>query len=125
MAADGGTLTTRQLNRALLARNLLLARSDLDAVGAVRHLVAMQAQEPREPFVGLWSRRAVVNPTTKNLDRCRVRLESAAPTVWDSRRSLQNKQTFIGVSWRKSSASCIPNAVKTSTRPSRTRTRSS
>jgi hypothetical protein len=55
-------LTRRQLNRALLARNLLLDRSDLDAVGVVRHLVAMQAQEPREPFVGLWSRLAAFTP---------------------------------------------------------------
>lgn len=55
-------LDQRQLNRALLARNLLLERSAFDVVGAVEHLVVLQAQEPREPFVGLWSRLASFSP---------------------------------------------------------------
>ena len=66
-AADGRLrrltlLSTRQLNRALLARSLLLERSALDVVPAVQHLVVMQAQEPLEPFVGLWSRLASFEP---------------------------------------------------------------
>lgn len=50
------TLTREQLNRALLARNLLLERATLGPAEAVAHLVAVQAQEPQEPYVGLWSR---------------------------------------------------------------------
>jgi hypothetical protein len=56
-------LVPRQLNRATLARNLLLERSALGAVDAISHLVALQAQEPLEPFVGLWSRLASFTPT--------------------------------------------------------------
>jgi hypothetical protein len=49
-------LDTRTLNRATLARQLLLDRADLPARDAVAHLCGLQAQEPQEPFAGLWSR---------------------------------------------------------------------
>ncbi|MFJ3189341.1 winged helix DNA-binding domain-containing protein [Streptomyces halstedii] len=50
------TLDTRALNRAALARQLLLDRAELPPLDAVAHLCGLQAQEPQEPFTGLWSR---------------------------------------------------------------------
>ncbi|MFF3667300.1 winged helix DNA-binding domain-containing protein [Microtetraspora malaysiensis] len=55
-------LDTRALNRATLARQLLLDHADMPVLDAVTHLCGLQAQEPQEPFVGLWSRLGAFDP---------------------------------------------------------------
>ena len=63
-------LTARQLNRAMLARQLLLRREPLGAVEAVTRIVALQAQEPASPYIALWARLAGFDGTS--LDRAFV-----------------------------------------------------
>src|SRR6188474_2755738 len=55
-------LTPRQLNRATLARQLLLRREPLGVVDAVRRIVAVQAQEAASPYIALWNRVAGFDP---------------------------------------------------------------
>ncbi|MBB6253560.1 winged helix DNA-binding domain-containing protein [Nitrospirillum iridis] len=49
-------MTRAALNRALLARQMLLSRHAAGVVAAVEALAGLQAQEARPPFIGLWSR---------------------------------------------------------------------
>jgi hypothetical protein len=50
------TLDRRTLNRATLDRQWLAERRPASASDAITHLVGLQAQEPLEPYAGLWAR---------------------------------------------------------------------
>ena len=56
MATQKVSLTQRELNRATLARQLLLDRGQLPVAEAVARLCGLQAQEPAPPYLALWTR---------------------------------------------------------------------
>ncbi len=57
-------LTARRLNRATLARQLLLGREPLEVTEGVRRVVALQAQEAASPYLALWNRLAPFDPAS-------------------------------------------------------------
>ncbi|MGH3738317.1 MAG: winged helix DNA-binding domain-containing protein [Micromonosporaceae bacterium] len=61
-AGTAPAMSQRGLNRATLARQLLLERAAMPAVDAVAHLAGMQSQAPLAPYVGLWTRLADFDP---------------------------------------------------------------
>ncbi|MFD7093585.1 winged helix DNA-binding domain-containing protein [Streptomyces xanthophaeus] len=102
-------LGTRALNRATLARQLLLDRADAPALETVAHLGGLQAQEPQEPYVGLWSRLRAFDPAElsdlltgrsavrTHLMRRTVHLVTAEDALaWRARHAAMLRQRVLG-----------------------------
>jgi hypothetical protein len=80
----GDVLGQRALNRALLDRQLLLRRVRRPALDTVEHLVGLQAQEPEDPYVGLWTRLEGFDPGELGAaleDRAAVRIALQRSTI--------------------------------------------
>ncbi|WP_426593500.1 winged helix DNA-binding domain-containing protein [Cellulomonas sp. McL0617] len=103
-------LDTRTLNRATLARQLLLDRADLPVLDAVTHLSGLQAQEPQEPFIGLWSRLRAFDPAVMDgllvarsvvrahLMRCTVHLVTADDMLaWRARHDAMLRGRMLAI----------------------------
>jgi hypothetical protein len=73
------TLTLRELNRATLARQLLLERRRSSPLATIERLVGMQAQWPPAPYVGLWTRLEGFRRPT--LERAVLRGDVLKPSV--------------------------------------------
>ncbi|HZX07651.1 winged helix DNA-binding domain-containing protein [Kribbella sp.] len=77
-------LSRRALNRATLDRQLLLRRSELPVLDAVRRLAGLQAQTPHSWYVGLWSRLAGFVPSQAAdllVDRQLIRIALMRSTI--------------------------------------------
>jgi hypothetical protein len=73
-------LSAEAVNRATLARQLLLERADMSVADAVARLAGMQGQEPKHPYVGLWSR--VDGFTEADLDQAVEKREVVRATLF-------------------------------------------
>lgn len=86
-----------ELNRATLARQLLLERRRLSPARAIEHLVGMQAQWPPAPYVGLWSR--VEGFRRATLERAVLRGDVLKPTVMRGTLHLVTKRDYPMFWW--------------------------
>ncbi len=82
--APESVLDRQTLNRTLLARQGLLARGTESVGDMVEHLVGLQAQVPRDPYVALWARVRDFVPAALEgllLDRAGVRMTLMRATL--------------------------------------------
>ena len=82
----GDRLDHRALNRATLARQLLLGRVELPVTEAVGRLAGLNAQDVEPPYLTLWARlagsSATPSPAPWRTGRWSGGRCSAAPSTW-------------------------------------------
>ncbi|MGH8957559.1 MAG: winged helix DNA-binding domain-containing protein [Acidimicrobiia bacterium] len=84
MLSSADRITDRQLNRATLERQLLLSRASMPPLSAVKKLVGLQAQNPLDPYLALWSRLEGFDPDAFGqliVDRALVRITVMRGTI--------------------------------------------
>ncbi len=100
-------ISVRALNRATLARQLLLTRHTIKPVTAIERLAGLQAQVPRPPFVGLWSR--VERFTRESLVRSIERRDVVRGTMMRGTIHLVSRADFIA--WRRALQPMLTRAM--------------
>jgi hypothetical protein len=85
-------LTQRELNRATLARQLLLERKRLSPLAVIERLAGMQAQWAPAPYVGLWTR--IEGFRRETLERALLRGDVLKPTVMRGTLHLVTKRDY-------------------------------
>jgi hypothetical protein len=76
---EDSLLDRRTLNRTLLARQQLLARVAMPVADMIEHLVGLEAQVPRDPYISLWSRLRDFQPAA--LERLLLEREAVRMTL--------------------------------------------
>lgn len=88
--------TLKALNRATLARQMLLAREKTTALKALGRLAALQAQLPRPPYVALWSR--VAGFEAEHLTRLALERKAVRGTMMRGTLHLLSARDYLA--WR-------------------------
>jgi hypothetical protein len=88
-------LTLARLNRATLARQLLLEPATLDPVRAIEQVGGFQAQEPASPYIGLWTRLAEFAPA--ELDRAFRERRVIKATLMRSTLHAATRDDYVGM----------------------------
>ena len=112
-------LTLRELNRATLARQLLLERKRLSPKAVIERLVGMQAQWPLAPYVGIWTRttsfrpraleRLLVSGAVVKANVMRQTLHLVTPRDYALARSAMSEMNFP---WETSLAKSLAPSVR-------------
>jgi hypothetical protein len=88
-----GKLSGRAVNRATLARQLLVERAEVSVAAAVGRLVGMQGQDAKHPYVGLWSR--VAGFAEEDLDRAVEAREVVRATLFRGTLHLVTAEDYL------------------------------
>ena len=86
-------LSRDRLNRATLARQLLLERAAIRPTAAIRRIGGLQAQEPASPYLALWSRLTAFDPAA--LDRAFQRRRVIKATLMRSTLHVVTRDDYL------------------------------